>query len=663
MKKWVDHLRAGLAASVFLWAGAAASGPVPVEHFTKWPDIDDVSVSPSGKRVALTVWGPNGFKRVGVVDLDPIGKARIVASFGDADVTEVHWVSDDRLVYEAFQRGHDINEGGAGTFAVNHDGTEPRQLIAWRHATTDVGTRIANRVLPYGWFLDSTIDDGSNEVFVYREVKDSLGDALQFQLARLNTSTGALRSLAHGMPAGTRAWLVDAKNEPRMLTTYREGLSRVHWRKAPGAPWEEVASFSLTTGNSFSPLHLGEDGTVLVWTRGNGDTGGLYRFDPETRRLHAESVISVAGFDLSSGLVADSQSDRVLGIHFTADRPMSYWFSPDMQRIQQAVDAALPGRSNRLHCGRCETTRFFVIQSGSDRQPGEYYLFDRTKSTLQLIGAARPWIDEASQGRRTFHRIAARDGLSMPLYVTHPPGASGKSPLPAVVLVHGGPWVRGSDIGWNAEAQFLASRGYRVLEPEFRGSQGYGYALFRAGWKEWGRAMQDDVADAVQWAAKEGWIDPSRVCIVGGSYGGYAALMGTVAHPGTYRCAAAFAAVTDIELMYTITWSDSSEASRLYSMPVLIGDPQKEAQRLAAVSPLQRAGEIKVPVLLVHGGRDQRVPIDHARRFAAAAKRAGVAIEQVEYDGEGHGFNDPANHADYYRRLERFLDKALKPGQ
>jgi dienelactone hydrolase len=663
MKERLSLVCVGVAAAVSLCAGAAASAPLPAEHFTRWPDIDDVSVSPSGKRVALTVWGPNGFKRVGVVDLDPLGQPRIVGAFTDADVTDVRWTSDDRLVYQAFQRGVEVSQGGAGTFAVNHDGSEQRQLIAWRHATSHVGTQIASRVLPYGWFLSSTTDDGSNEVFVYRVVHDSAGDPQQYQLARLNTSTGALRNLAHGMPVGTRSWLRDAKDDPRMLTAYREGRTAVYWRKAAGAPWEEVANFDPLNEPSFSPLHVAEDGTVLVSTRGKGDTRSLYRFEPTARQVEPEPLVSVAGFDLSSRLVTDSQSNRLLGLHFTVDRPMSYWFADDMQRIQKAVDAALAGRSNRLHCRRCETTRFFVVHSASDRQPGEYYLFDRTRSTLQLIGASRPWIDEASQGKRTFHRIAARDGLPMPLYVTHPAGAAPKSALPAVVLVHGGPWVRGSNLGWDAEAQFLASRGYRVLQPEFRGSDGYGGTHFRAGWKEWGRAMQDDLQDAVRWAAAEGLVDPKRVCIVGGSYGGYAALMGTIAHPDTYRCAAAFAAVTDIGLMYSITWSDATEASRTYSMPVLIGDPQKDAQRLAAVSPLQRAGEIKVPVLLVHGGRDVRVPIDHARKFAAAAKRAGVAIEQVEYHAEGHGFHDPANHADYYRRLERFLENALKPAQ
>jgi dipeptidyl aminopeptidase/acylaminoacyl peptidase len=257
------------------------------------------------------------------------------------------------------------------------------------------------------------------------------------------------------------------------------------------------------------------------------------------------------------------------------------------------------------------------------------------------------------------HRVAARDGLLLPVYVTHPAGAPADRPLPTVVLVHGGPWVRGADLRWESWAQFLASRGYRVLEPEFRGSTGYGWTHFNAGFKQWGRAMQDDLVDTVQWAAKQGLTDAGEVCIMGASYGGYASLMGPITHPGVYRCAISYAGVTDIDLMYSISWSDFSEAMRLYSMPVLIGDREKDADLLAAVSPLKRAGEIKVPVLLAHGSADVRVPADHASKFARAAKRGGVPLEYVEYP-EGHGFVNPAHETDFLGRVERFLEKTLK---
>ena len=195
--------------------------------------------------------------------------------------------------------------------------------------------------------------------------------------------------------------------------------------------------------------------------------------------------------------------------------------------------------------------------------------------------SARPSVDRRGAARVAHvSPHAARDGLPIPVYVTHPKGSTPKEPLPAVVLVHGGPWVRGSDRRWEAEAQFLASRGYRVLQPEFRGSEGYGFAHFRAGWQQWGLTMQDDLADAVQWAAAQGLVDPARVCIVGASYGGYAALMAPVRHPDRWRCAASFAGVTDIDLMFSSERSDVSERSKRYGYASLIGDPKADAAKL-----------------------------------------------------------------------------------
>jgi dipeptidyl aminopeptidase/acylaminoacyl peptidase len=212
---------------------------------------------------------------------------------------------------------------------------------------------------------------------------------------------------------------------------------------------------------------------------------------------------------------------------------------------------------------------------------------------------------------------------------------------------------------WDQEAQFLASRGYRVIEPEFRGSAGYGEKLFGAGIKQWGQAMQDDLVDSVQWAAKQGLVDDKRVCIMGASYGGYAALMGPIRHPGAYRCAISFAGVTDIELRYNAWGSDLSNQSRRYTLPVLMGDPETDKDVLRTVSPLLRAGEIKVPVLLAQGAKDRRVPIEHAEKFVKAAKAAGVNVDYKVYHLEGHGFVIPADRADYYRRVEAFLAKHL----
>jgi len=644
-----------------LGAALAHAEQPPIQDFTRWPAISDVAISPSGKRLAMLIFGTNGMRRLGVMDLDPVGQARVVAGFGDADITSVLWVNDDRLVYEAFRRGSEIRSGGAGTFAVNHDGGNDRQLISWQNAVGDIpGTRIASRVLPYGWFFHSTIDDGGNDVFVYKQIYDSIGDAKQIQLARLNTLTRELHTLSFGTPENVRAVLLDPSDEPRVLRAYHGGRTKVYWRKGSDNTWDEVADFDpLKEG--FRPWHVDAGGQILV-TATKDDTEGLYKFDPVAKKLDSEALVKVRGFDLHPQTEIDSKTKRLMGVHFQADRPVSYWFDQEMQKLQASLDAALPaGRSNRLYCGRCESSQFFVIRSTSDQQPGEYFLFDRKKLSLQLIGAARPWIVEANQGRRSFHRYEARDGLKIPLFVTHPPGAAVDKPLPAVVLVHGGPWVRGSDLTWEAEAQFLASRGYRVLQPEYRGSTGFGFRHYEAGWKQWGFAMQDDLADAVQWSVKQKLVDPSRVCIMGASYGGYAALMGPIAHPGVYRCAVSYAGVTDPMLTYSVTWSDASADTLAYSLPVLMGDPVKDAVRLEAASPLKRVAEIKIPVLLAHGGADRRVPIVHARKFAEAAQKAGVSVERVEYLDEGHGFFDEANHANFYERVEKFLKASLQP--
>lgn len=638
---------------------AAPTGPLPkAEDFARHPAIDDVVVSPSGKRLAVLLFGATGWRQLAVIDLDPLGAPRVVASYNNANVTRALWVDDDRLVYDAFPREAEVRSGGAGTFAVDHDGSNQRQLISWSYATGE-GSRMISRVLPYGWFLHSAIDDGSGDVLVVRRFAEASGDLRAVTLSRMNSRTGQVKGLSQGAPDDAKGWIVDATGQPRMVTGWSDGRQRLYWRASPNSEWQKVSDLDYMADNDLAPWNVAPDGQVLMKTTLSG-FNALHRFDPVARKLDPEPLVAVKGFDLDATPVTDTRTGNLLGLHFIADRPMSVWFDDTLNKLQKGIDAALPtGRFNRLYCGRCESTRFFVVRSASDRHPGEFLLFDRKKASIERIGDARPWIDEATQGRRSFHRFAARDGLMVPVVVTHPAGAADKQALPTVMMVHGGPWVRGSDLTWEADAQFYASRGWRVLQPEFRGSDGFGNAHLRAGWKQWGRAMQDDLVDTVNWAAKQGWVDPSRVCIVGASYGGYAALMGPIAHPDAWRCAASFAGVTDINLMFDSHWSDISEEGKRHSMPVMIGDPKTEAAALAAVSPLRRASEIKVPVLLAHGGIDRRVTLNHAQDFLKAARAGGVDIEWVFYPDEGHGFYLEANAADHYRRLEAFLGKVL----
>jgi dipeptidyl aminopeptidase/acylaminoacyl peptidase len=651
---------AGVLLPALLFSAHAASGP-PAEDFTKPPAIAQAVISPSGKRVALRLMDPSGFYVAAVVEAASDSAARAVAAFSDADVIDIDWVNDDRLVFEARQREAQLDLEGFGTFAVNHDGSNKRQLTAWRRSNASTGTRLVERTLNYEWRLLRVINDGSDDVFVRRLIRDGRGDVQESTMGRLNTVSGVLTTLSADMPGNTYGWLFDEKNEPRVLRVSRDGRTKVYVRRRDQKEWQVLAEFGDFDEGGFDPLFLESDNELLVRASLDAGTEALYTYDIKARRLLPEAVARIPHHDLDGAIDVDRPAHKVVGLTITADRPTKAWFDERLARVQSAVDAALPDRYNLVSCGNCLSTTRFLVASGSDRLPTEYYLYEPAKATMKRLGGQRPWIHAANQGRRTVHRISARDGLELPVYVTHPPGAAPNQALPTVVILHGGPWSRGSDLSWDAEAQFLASRGYRVLEPEFRGSTGYGYKHFRVGWKAWGTGMQDDVKDAVDWAVKQGLTDSSRVCLYGASYGGYAALMGPIRHPQAYRCAASFVGVTDIELMFTSGWSDLSVQWKSYGLRTLVGNPDTELEMLRTASPLRRAAEIQIPVLLAHGGKDRRVPIAHARQFESAAKAAGVKLEVIDYPHEGHGWFDPDNHTDFLNRLDGFLARSLKP--
>ena len=276
-----------------------------------------------------------------------------------------------------------------------------------------------------------------------------------------------------------------------------------------------------------------------------------------------------------------------------------------------------------------------------------------------LIAAGK--IKPIAMAKRDMVRIKAGDGLDIPVHLTRPPGREG--PAPMVVLVHGGPWVRGGEWRWDPDSQFLASRGYVVVEPEFRGSMGFGFKHFQASWKQWGLAMQDDVADAVRWAAASQRVDGRRVCIIGGSYGGYATLMGLVRDPDVYRCGVAWAAVSEpLRLLESSWWwaDDIDDDVRRHELPRLLGDPKQDAEMLKAISPVQQAARIRAPLLLVHGDRDVRVPLVHAKAMREALQRHGQEPEWLSFPDEGHSWRKVETQRAFARRLETFLDQHLK---
>lgn len=384
----------------------------------------------------------------------------------------------------------------------------------------------------------------------------------------------------------------------------------------------------------------------------------LYQSSNDEADTPAQQLLKLEGHDLSPQLMIDPESERLLGVHYLTEGPGTTWFDPVLRQAQQDVDALLPDSVNRLDCRRCLASPLMLVTAISDRQPASYFLFDRASKQLKVLARSRPWIQPAQMGRVQVTRIAARDGLGMRVQITLPAGQPA-GPQPAVLLVHGGPWVRGNHWTWDTQAQILASRGYLVIEPEFRGSEGYGFAHFKAGWKQWGLAMQDDVVDATRWAIQQGLADPKRICIAGASYGGYAAMMGVARDGDLYQCAVNWVGVTDIDLLFSRHWSDMGDTARNYRMPVLIGDREAEAQRLHDSSPVFLADRIKKPVLLAYGGQDTRVPLKHGQEMRDALVKAGNPPEWIVYSDEGHGWRKPANNVDFWTRVLAFLDRQI----
>ncbi|MGJ9417243.1 alpha/beta fold hydrolase [Massilia sp. CMS3.1] len=654
-----------LCAATSLHAAPDAAA-LPIERFFINPVIANAELSPTGRYLAA-ISGAAG-RRDYLVVIDLQGKtAKLVAGYEDADILEFDWVNDERLVFNVTDK--QVAQGGrfmaAGLYAVNRDGGNLRQLAERRGTAliTEADSRISRKIQPWHTFMLRQHGDqksGSIHVSSY-QFDDSSGKLDTVNLLRLNTLSGAVQTVPR--PGRVDDWMLDQNGEPRLASFSDKGVTTLHYRDPATSAWRVLTSFPTYKGGAgeYLPLGFGQDGTLYATADNGKDTSALYTVNLATGALNPEPVVSTPGYDFNGALVRSGE--RILGVRLRTDGEGIAWFDPAMQAAQKKLDAALPGMLNLMSFPSQAMSDWALVLSYSDVKPRTYHLFNLKTGEIDKVGDAFPNIDPARMGRQDLVRYKARDGMEIPALLTLP--ANGAKNAPLVVLVHGGPYVRGTQWGWNPATQFLASRGYAVLEPEYRGSTGYGNKHFRAGWKQWGLAMQDDIADGARWAVAQGYADPKRICIAGASYGGYATLMGLAKDPDLYKCGVSWAGVTDINVLYTDSWnftSDLSDQWKQYGMPELIGDQVKDAAQLKATSPIQQVAQIKAPLLLAYGGADRRVPMAHGLSFREAIKPHNKQVEWIAYQEEGHGWGLPKNRVDFWSRVERFLDKHIGNG-
>lgn len=649
--------RAVAAALLVVWAGEAAAqatpaAAIPVEAFFSKPAIAEAELSPDGRQLALLSLNKEGHQQLVVLDTAKL-TAHVAASFTQADIANVHWISDKRLVYSAADPDREVAAVvvPAGIYAVDSGGSDFRNLVEGH-----VAMQSAVRVKPLDFgarYLSPTWLRDSDDIFVLQP-RFTHG-LTTLRLLRVNTRTGAWTAFTP--PGETMVWAVGPGDVPQFAVT-REPAGRLathHWDEA-SKTWTKLDEFDPYRGGTFRPIGF-QGRTAYVLHRGPGDDfAGVYMLDPQAKQFSKEPLVHAKGFDLQAAIVRSG--DQVLGVRYVVDGESTAWFDPAMKALQAKVDALMPGTVNRIDPPLRAEAPTVLVFAYADRDPGQLFLYDRESGKLVHIGRARPGIDPKRMARLDMTRIRARDGLELPVWTTTPQDGA-KGPRPTVVLVHGGPWLRGESWHWAREAQFLASRGYAVVEPEYRGSAGYGFRLFRAGWKQWGLAMQDDIADATKWAIDRGIADPKRICIAGASYGGYAVLMGLAKNPELYRCGVDWVGVTDLELMYSASWSDLSDEYKAYGMPVLIGDRQRDAAQLRDTSPVNVASRIRQPLLLAYGAQDRRVPIEHGRRFHDAVAASDPDVEWVVYADEGHGWQQLRDNVDFWTRVEKFLARNI----
>lgn len=628
----------------------SATIPPAIENFFKLSNFGGATLSPDGKHVALLMAGSDQRLALTVMDTTT-NKLQLIGKYSNLDIVRVSWVNNHRLVYSMADRQLAAGEQkmGPGLIAIDIDGNNEREIIE-RSNTGSAKFRVLS---PRYQFQSVVGTPDSNDIFVIQA--SGTRKTPSATIMRVNTVDGVVTGI--NSPLNSSGFIMDDQGEMRIAIRTVEKLTTVLYRDPKNDTWRTLIEFDSVKEDGFSPERIGPDGSLYVTAYNGKDTKSVYKYDLENNQILPTPLVELEGFDFNGSLIFSKKLNKLIGVRYETDARGTLWLHDDIKKIQEKIDTLLPNTVNTISLPR-DSREIVQVSAFSDINPGMSFLYNTINGKLTPLGMTRTDIDERQMSFKNFVKIKTRDGLEIPTYFTLPRNSSGKK-LPLVVMVHGGPYVRGGSWSWNRETQFLASRGYAVIEPDFRGSDGYGKKLFQAGWKQWGLKMQDDIDDVRQWAIEQGYADADRVCIAGASYGGYATLMGLIRNPELYRCGISWVGVSDINLLYDVSWSDNSEQWQKYGMPFLIGDQEKDAAQLKATSPLEQAARLKNPLMLAYGAADYRVPLVHGTKFYDAIKDHNKDVEWIVYKDEGHGWRRLDNNLDFWNRAEKFLGKHL----
>ncbi len=650
------------ASAGFADAAETAEKPVPFADFARHAQFRDIKISPHGDYVAAkaVVDGKAVLSLVHLADMKGVNlrprEAREVADFW--------WAAPDRVIYTVGDRTGTLEQPAptGELYAVNADGSGDGTLFGYRVSAPTFSSHIARATsqLAYAVLVDRLPDDPRHALIATYAINGAnLGTRRTMSSAgvypdvvRIDVFTGKTTPVTSA-PLRNAAILTDHHGRVRFAYGIDVDQQMKVWYRPEDGEWTLLLDESREHKRMMPLAFDRKEDKVYFTCGGTRNVGGVCVWDVAKRTFSTLWSGSVSGveslvpsFDDADRVAIRSMPDRAATTLIDRDAPEAKLLVQLMQQF--------PGEDVRITSSTPDGSKVvFLVESDVD--PGEFFLYDASARKASLLFSRMPWIRPAQMAPMEPVALKARDGLALHGYLTRPPGRPDAKGLPLVVYVHGGPYGIRDEWVFDPTVQLLASRGYAVLQVNFRGSGDYGYDFMHAGFREWGGKMQDDVTDATRWAIAQGIADPKRLCIFGASYGGYAALEDAVKEPDLYRCAIGYVGVYDLRLMYTRGDIPQSMFGESY-LKMVLGEDQAV---LWDRSPIAHLDRLKAKVMLVVGGEDWRVPPIQGERLHAALDKAHVEHEWLYQRNEGHGFYDEKNREDLFMKVIAFLDRSI----